>query len=259
MASILFFLKLPPPVHGSTMMNKIVQNSELLKKSFETSILESSISSDTKDIGKWSLRKVMLIFKIYFDLYQSLRKDKPELVYFALSPISFAFIKDFVSITIIKFFDIPIVYHLHGKGISTYSKKWLFDILYSRAFTNQFAIVLADELRSDIEMYRFKSIYTIPNGIKADVDRNTFENTNLKSQTFTLLYLSNFVRSKGLLEFLEACTFLKKKSLDFNINIIGKPIDIKKEEVEDYIIQNNLKPNLNFLGPAYDKKKQTLC
>ena len=258
MNKILFILKLPPPVHGSTMMNKIVQNSELLKNSFETTILESSISTDTKDIGKWSLRKAILIFKNYFNLYQALRKDKPELVYFALSPISFAFIKDFISIIIIKFFDIPIVYHLHGKGISTYSKKWLFNILYKRAFTNQFAVVLADELRSDIERYHFSGIYTVPNGIKADVDRSVFENTNLKSQVFTLLYLSNFVKSKGLIEFLSACSILKRKSLDFNINIIGKPIDIKQEEVKNYVVANNLESNLNFLGPAYDQQKINL-
>ena len=103
MLKLLLILKLPPPVHGSTVMNSIVYNSVLLKNQFNVSSLGLSVSRDTDDIGKWSLRKVTRIISDYFKLIKEIKRSKPDIVYFALSPISTAFIKDSIFIFILKF------------------------------------------------------------------------------------------------------------------------------------------------------------
>src|SRR5690242_140231 len=95
MKKVLFLLKVPPPVHGSTIMNQKVMQSELVKKSFDCFYLPLSISSDVGDIGRFSFRKLFNVLGGYLALFKLLRRSKPDIVYFALSPYGVAFIKDF--------------------------------------------------------------------------------------------------------------------------------------------------------------------
>jgi hypothetical protein len=95
MKRVLFLLKVPPPVHGSTLMNQKVMQSHKIQQSFDCYYLPLSISSDVDDIGKFSFRKILKVFGSYFSLLSLLRKSKADLVYFALSPYGTAFIKDF--------------------------------------------------------------------------------------------------------------------------------------------------------------------
>jgi hypothetical protein len=95
MKKVFFLLKVPPPVHGSTLMNQKVMESQALRDNFECTYFPLSISKNVGDIGKFSWRKSSQVIGSYFRLFSAVRKSKPDLVYFALSPYGLAFIKDF--------------------------------------------------------------------------------------------------------------------------------------------------------------------
>src|SRR5688572_14702365 len=102
MKKILFLLKVPPPVHGSTLMNQKVMESTLLRQSFDCIYFPLSISKNVSDIGRFSFTKFFKTLGSCVSLFKSMRKHSPDLVYFALSPCGAAFIKDLFFYLIIK-------------------------------------------------------------------------------------------------------------------------------------------------------------
>src|SRR5688572_7795232 len=117
MKKILFLLKVPPPVHGSTLMNQKVMESDLLRQRFDCVYFPLSISKNVSDIGRFSFGKMFKTLGSCISLFNSMRKHTPDLVYFALSPYGAAFFKDFFFYLIINCFGAKVVFHLHGRGI----------------------------------------------------------------------------------------------------------------------------------------------
>lgn len=251
MTNILFLLKIPPPVHGSTIMNEIVANSRLVNS--KDDVLQQSISSDTEDIGKFSFRKITKVIWNYVSLIKMLFKKRPIFVYFALSPLGSAFLKDAISVFIIKVFRVPIVFHLHGKGIKAASKKPMLNSIYKYVFKSERAIVLSDYLKYDIEKFDLKKIFVLGNGIK-DV---AYSDENIHEE-FTITYLSNFIKEKGVINFIEVLEKLQKKGHIFRINLIGNPTDISNDVILERIKDCGLEKYLNHFGPAYGEEKLEL-
>jgi len=120
---ILFILKLPPPVHGSTLMNLNVFNSRLIKEQFDAHYFSLSLSRELNDVGRIKWYKLKKTIGDFFSLSRVLKKVKPTLVYFAVSPVGLAFYKDYIFYSIIKMHRVPVVFHHHGKGVSLQGKK----------------------------------------------------------------------------------------------------------------------------------------
>jgi glycosyltransferase involved in cell wall biosynthesis len=203
------------------------------------------------DIGKFSMSKLKTVVQSYFRLRKILKRERPGLVYFALSPYGNAFIKDAVYYAIIASFGIPVVFHLHGKGIKEQGQRsTLFHQLYKRLFKNSEAICLSQELISDVAPYK-KDPFIIPNGLPPinglQVDKT--------GGTFRITYLSNLIRSKGILEFLYALGRLKERGTSFSAAIIGKSGDISETEINDLLSALELTDSLHHFGPLYDEEK----
>lgn len=256
MENILFVLKIPPPVHGSTLMNQKVLESKLLRQSFNCNFLAQSISTEVSDIGKFSVRKIINIFGAYSSLFNNLRMHKPKLVYFALSPYGAAFIKDYISYCIIRLFSATVVFHLHGKGIREQGKKSiLFNALYKSLFKKNYAICLAPELTSDIDTYIKNPPYIVPNGIE-DFNFKELRNGYKKdNRRFKIIFLSNFIKSKGILDIVEASQILKGKQHLFSLSFIGIEGDISNEQLEAILNSSDLNRTVNHLGPLYEEDK----
>ena len=252
MTKVLYVLKVPPPVHGSTLMNQIVQ--EHVKKKPQNEVFEQSISISTEDIGTITGKKLWRIFKNYIKLTSLLIVHRPALVYFALSPIGAAFLKDAISICIIKMFRIPVIYHLHGKGIKKASKDRFRNFIYNFVFKNQYAITLSNYLNYDIEQYDLKKIYNIGNGIE-DINPKIFSK---KTNDFILSFLSNYVKEKGVIEFIKLVGELKKRGHNIKAQIIGKPIDFTDEQLKQMIKKEGVDEIIIHQGAAYNEKKLEL-
>lgn len=248
---VFFLLKVPPPVHGSTLMNRKVMESEVLRNHFDCIYFPLSISKNMADIGKFSLSKMMHVVKSYFRLFSKLKTEKPDLVYFALSPYGNALLKDSVYYLIINFFSIPVVFHLHGRGIKDQGQRSkLFHKLYKWLFKDNDAICLSRELASDIDPYK-KDPFVVPNGLPP-INGLTADRT---ANAFQITYLSNLIRSKGIMEFLYALGRIKERGIPFSMNIIGKSGDVSETEVHDLLSALELTESLDHFGPLYEEEK----
>lgn len=254
MIDILFILKVPPPVHGSTIMNKVVADSRDIPQKGKAIKHLQSISKDVDDIGKISLDKFKKIAKNYLRMIYDVLYHNPKVIYFAISPKGKAFYKDFLGILLFKLLGKRIIYHFHVKGLneetqSSFLKKWLYNI----SFKNEYAIILSDALKPDYEGMGFKEIFILPNGISQSSlsEKNEYK----RKRGFIITYLSNFIKEKGVFEFIDTMALLKNKGNLFKINIIGKSADVSLEEVKQALRINNLESLVNYLGPAYGEDK----
>lgn len=248
---VLFLLKVPPPVHGSTVMNKIVADSTIIANGVIPIYQLESVSKNVDDIGKISLSKIIVIFKNYLNLLVKLIRYRPKLAYMAVSPKGTAFFKDFISIVLIKIFSRKILFHFHVKGINTeLSKSLIRKFLMQFAFKNEIGIVLSNRLLSDFDNVGFDKLYVVPNSIPT-VNKNNYPINNKPTITF----LSNFIKEKGLLEFIGSVELLSKKRNDFSINIIGKEADLTNEYISNKLEEIGLRDFVNHFGPAYGDEK----
>lgn len=255
---ILFIMQLPPPVHGASMMNRFIKDSEKINNKFETSYLPLSFVKSIDEIGKLSIAKFFMMISFMFKLAQRLIVFKPKIVYYTIAPLGSAFYRDSVFLTIIKCLHRgKIIFHLHGKGVATEMASSKFKMrLYNRVFKNIDVIHLSQSLKGDLHHIKAKfNFHVIPNGIDFQdlVETKIIE----KSDKIELLYLSNLIETKGVLILLNAFSKIVKKGYsNVNLKFIGNTsnsitLDVFNKKVKALNIENHVE----YLGPKYDVEK----
>lgn len=255
MKKILFFLKVPPPFTGATYINSLVNNSRLLNNTFLISKINVSYKSSIESRRVFSISKFFKIISYHFLLLKGLIWFKPHIIYFQISPLGWAFLRDCTYIFLIKIFRKKLVLHLHGKGIAkSTSKSLLLSWLYKFVFNGSELICLSESLTYDIKQVYQKKLYIVPNAIAQ------FENINIKKRKgnrLRVLFLSNILKSKGFLDFLDSIEIFQKNNCDeIEAIIIGTAIDFSKDQINYEISKRNLNDVVNYKGPLYGKEKQ---
>lgn len=135
--------------------------------------------------------------------------------YLAITAKEYAFYKDALIALMAKTFKVPLVYHFHNKGVSTWQKKRLNNILYHIVFKNSYAILLSKYLYSNVQKYfPEKKVFYCPNGIP-DMTVKRTKDLDSNDNAVRILFLSNLIESKGVFVLLEACQILKNKKYYF--------------------------------------------
>lgn len=247
---ILFFLKLPPPTTGATLMNKRVHDSNFLRDNFHIHSISISYMEKLDEMGKKSLKKLFIMLKVWGMLFKELSVFHPDLVYFQISPHGIAFLRDLIYVTIIKLFRVRIVFHMRGKGIKE-KPEWQ-KTFYRFCFKTEHLICLSSLLTYDVEDVYFSKPYIVHNGIP-DIIR---ENILIKNNKFIkLLFLSNLIISKGILDFLEALSILKTRDVQFKAIIVGAEKDLSKTQINQILQDRNIDSCCSFLGLKYGDVK----
>jgi len=253
--TVLFVMQLPPPVHGASLMNKLIHDSNVINDNdvFSTDYLNLTTAKDISDIGKKGLSKYISAIGIYFAFIKKILLNRPSLCYVTLSPHGVAFYKDAFIILILKVFRIKRVIHLHGKGIAPIIKKSTFKrFLYRFTFKNSKVIHLSEKLFFDIkDLVSQEAVSYLANGIAVT---DTLEH---KAVNNTILYLSNLQESKGSFDLLQASKILKDKGYKFTLNFVGKWHNDSsfKDRFLKYYETHNLTDVVNYLGPKYGNEK----
>lgn len=251
-SKILFLVQLPPPVHGASLINKLLVESVLLNNKFNIDVLPIQLANKMEGLGNFSFSKIFGAITIYFKLLVKLFFNNYELVYFTLSPLGFAFYKDVGLVYLLKLFNRNIIFHLHGKGIKNELKSNFKKKLYTSVFRNVKVIQLAEVLYDDIKDVYPNKPYVLPNGIKKM--KLDFLDKKETDEVTTFIYLSNLMEDKGILVFLEAIKNLKEIDNKFRAHIVGPSSDVTIVQLEEYISQYALK-NVELFGPAFNEEK----
>jgi glycosyltransferase involved in cell wall biosynthesis len=255
---ILLFVKVPPPVTGATLMNLRVYESELLKNNFIIRSIAISYIKKLDEMGKWQLVKILKIISVFFKLLNELVFFRPRFVYFQISPHGFAFYRDLLYVSLIKLFRVKILYHIHGKGMKVHVKNKNKKRLYTFAFHREEVICLSNLLKGDIEDFFDGKIHIVNNGIPAMSKNEISQIQKIDNRNVRILFLSNLIKSKGIVDYVDALEILKDRDVSFEANIIGATADVTVRELNDYIKQKNLEAFINYKGSKYGTDKNEI-
>jgi glycosyltransferase involved in cell wall biosynthesis len=255
---ILFFIQLPPPVHGVSIVNKQVYDSEVINKGIVKSLLEIRFSNQLSQLRKLTIYKILHLIRLTFQLAGRLISFHPDFIYFSIMPVGKGFWRDLIFVIIIKLFRATPVYHLHNKGIEKKSRFLLMKWIYRFVFRKSLVIHLSENLmQTEILSLGLNKIKTrvIPNGIKKDLIP---ENPG-RTDRFNILYLSNLFPEKGFLELIEVFGKLANENPDIYLDIIGGfPNQKIRKRIKQQIILSGFGNRISLKGPRYGEEKRKI-
>ena len=254
MKKILFIMHTPPPVHGAAMVGKYIKESKLINDSFDCHYINLTTAASLQDIGKLSLGKIKRIFALLISIRKAIKTFRPDLVYMTPNSKGGAFMKDFLTMMVIKVCHKNIVIHFHNKGVKKYQDKPLYNFLYRRFFKGLKVILLAEPLYVDIEKYvDRKNVLFCPNGIPFVPASSIGKKHN--NDAPRLLFLSNMMEAKGVWTLVDACKILRDKGIVFYCDFVGKWSDISEENFKQHIQKYDLADCIKAHGGKYGEVK----
>ena len=254
MKKILCILQLPPPIHGASLMNSYLVESELINNNFNIKVINLQFASSGEDLEKFSLLKISKALKYAITILKQSIKFRPDLVYFTLSCSGYAFYRDAIYVGLLKMCNLKILYHLHSKGIKKESSKnFLKKKLYKWVFQNTEVICLAHSLTEDIRHVSSSSPFIVPCGIP--IHAKSKQEVTKKNSVLQILFLSNYIEKKGIFKLIDALRILKDQEFTFIARLVGAPTDLSIETIENYTRERNLQNCIQVVGPRYGDEK----
>ncbi len=236
---LIFIVPIPPPINGCSIANRtLLAQLKNLPNLVIDVIDTNSENISSSQVGSFSLKKIMSFLGSYREIFSITRAN---VIYTTPGQTFFGIAKYIPFYLIAMTFSKPYIIHLHGNHLGneyqslTGIKKLLFGYFIKQSAAG---IVLSKTLRSN-----FAGL--LPDNKIHEV-ANFAENFLLSTTTYAkpkdklrLLYLSNLMKEKGILDFIEAIEILQKKNIEFEAHIAGK--------IEDEL-GDSLKKKLDSLG-----------
>ena len=269
---ILFLVPLPPPVHGAALNNRSLVDSQLINEAFHLCVIPFNFAVETNDIGRFSLYKVLKSIRRAMTIIHKMIVFRPDVVYFNLSLYGFALYRDLCYVFIFKLFNANILYHLRTQSVKSQVrnsgfKKHIFEYI----FKNTHVICLSEYLCGDIvDVYQSKPLivndgvgeldsYTYGmNKSMAEINNISVDENNNTTHTPQILFLSNFIKTKGVHELINALYILKTKQIKFSAILAGGAIDVSVESLQKMVNDFDLSGEVKILGPTYARDKYEL-
>ncbi|GIU68448.1 MAG: glycosyl transferase [Candidatus Parcubacteria bacterium] len=260
---ILFIGRFPPPVHGASLVNESYFKSKIINQKFQTDKVNLSYSKNLEEIGKFNLRKFFSIPITKLKILKKIIFFKPDLIYFEIAPVGFAFLRDSIYVLILKLFRKRIIFQIHARGINKVVKNKLLKEYYKFVFKNTKMILLSKILYGEIKKIIPKeNVYILPNGIKDELNEKKFDviiSKRNKNKKPILLFLSNMIEEKGALDVLKICNELKKRRINFECLFVGSWQNKLFEKKWKYFLKKyELEKKCKYLGPKYGKEKEKI-
>jgi glycosyltransferase involved in cell wall biosynthesis len=267
---ILIIGPFPKPLNGCSLANEILEK----QLKFVNNIVVITINTSTENIssenvGKFSLKKVFCFLKVYKNI---LSIKKSDVIYTTPGQTFFGVVKYIPFYLFCLLYKKPFVIHIHGNHLGNEFKslmglkKWFFSYFLKNASAG---IVLSESLRNNFGgLLNQNKVFVVENFAQDELIHNL--DLNKSSNKLHLLYLSNLMEEKGILDFLDSLLLLKQANIEFTANIAGKiedesevVINRKIDELGDLvkyhgIVFGNNKVNLLiksnvFVLPTYYK------
>lgn len=243
-------------MHGSSAVSDQIRKSKLVNDAFECSFVNISTSRTVDEIGKTTVRKVFRHAGIFFHLLYKLATGRYDACYLAITCHGKGFMKDFPFIMLCKALCKKIILHQHNKGMSGDIGRFPYRKLIPHAYKGASVILLSERLYQDVStVVEKKDVFICPNGI------------NAPSQTVRpghdgkvrILFLSNLIISKGILDLLDALKLLTERNVGFHCDIAGNPSgELSREQIQSKINGLCLSDSVTYHGAAFGEAKERM-
>lgn len=255
MKNIILIGPFPPPINGCSFANKILYEN-LVKRNISCEKIDTSTNKhiSSKQGTTFSFKKAFDFGKTYSKVFSI--KKSVQVVYFTPGQTFFGLIKyaPFILMCILR--NIPYIIHVHGNYLGkeyqllTGLKKKIFGYLVSKAAGG---IVLSASLKGNLtDLLPDNKIHVVENFVE-----NTLLQTSITKQKdkLRILYLSNLMEEKGILQLLEACEIIKSEGIDFEVKLAGNIEASIQPEVEKYFKKL---PEVEYMGVVSGEPKKQI-
>ena len=251
---ILLIGPLPKPITGQSLADAVVAKYLPIYTKHSIETIDTSLDVLKEDIGKFDFKKTLYYIKQYKELYKIKNFDK---IYISTGQTFLGVLKNYPYLLIAKIFKKEIIIHIHGnhlwkeyedlKGI----KKIIF---YKILSIIDKGIVLSKSLEKNLTPFiDKKNIYILENFVEDFL----FEKIKPKRfDNLKIIYLSNLMKEKGIIDLLEALLILQKEGILFKAKIAGGIDSSMQDKINIYFEQ--LRDNVEYLGLVYEEDKKKL-
>ena len=252
---LLILAQLPPPMHGASIMNQTVVDSKLVNDSFDVSVIPLRFSRSIDDLGRPTIRKAMIALHTGARLVKSCLSRRPDVAYFTLSPSGWALWRDLAFAAILRAGRIPIVFHIHGRGIRAAVRASWARRAVGMTLRKSVVIVLGETLREEVAAVAdTRLVHVIPNGVP-DPSEGAFPRPDREGPP-NVLFLSNMIPEKGVFVLLEAFGHLRSEGVPFKALLVG-PAGYERFEtdLQSALTRNDLTSSVEWVGARYGADK----
>jgi len=223
---ILFFGELAPNiVHGISLANRL--NIDLLSDIFEISIVEEK--SDFKEYGKRNSSKIKKIISYAKEIFTLNKKNNYSYFYTIFSLSTFGSLKTLLAIlSFVLSAKGATVVHIHRGDFKLFYNKNILNKIITKAIfrlTNKL-VLLSDNQKVEFKSFiKEKNIHVLENSLN---DEYSFKAKKIERQNF--LYISNYIKEKGIFELLEVFETMSLFSLECFGGFVNNEKEIRKYE-----------------------------
>lgn len=252
---ICFIAQFPPPMHGLSKAVETLYNSNLSEE-FE---FEKVDITNNKNL----IKNLFIIFRSNADLF-----------YFTISQTKGGNLRDLIIFKLLSLQHKRCLIHLHGgyfrKLVDNDMSNWQRKKNYKVIKKLEGAIVLGPSLKSIfLGMIDEGKIYVVPNCVDDEflMSDDEFQQKMVEvehKEILHVLYLSNFIRSKGYPEVLTMAKMEKERvelggNKRLHFNFAGKFFSVKEQEYfESYVRENELQNFVTYHGIVGGQQKKDL-
>lgn len=212
---VLLVSPLPPPVGGIAswtvnLLEYIKQNSDHVDLLHVNSAVKGiSITNVSK--FKRFIFGISNSFRIYNLVRKSIVINKPCVIHLTTSS-SLALFKDYFLIKLAEKWKIPVVVHWRFGRIPFLASQcnWEWNLLKALIKRSSLSIVIDSKSYKTLFEAGFRNLVNIPNPLGITVEQKSRDllGKSLNKQRGQLIYVGHIIKSKGIYELVEACSYL---------------------------------------------------
>lgn len=244
--NILIYGHFAPPITGEAFVNQYVYN--LLKSlNVNVDVVNSTLTSNTSRVGKWSVYKVYRLITVYIKLLVKIKRVK--LIYVTPGQSLLGTLRFLPLLVLSSAFRLPIVAHWHGYGVLTLVNQYPFLMNIVGRFVSC-NIFLTKHLEENISKSRVELLnrVVVPNFAP---ERGDVKKTRNSDESLKVLFLGSLLEEKGIFDFLSAADLLPE--IEFIVCGEGNHQMVEKVRRIERVASN-----LNYYGVVEGKQKDCI-
>lgn len=223
----------PKPINGCSLANEILAKQLRLNKNIFVSTMNTNADTiSSENVGHFSFKKVFSFLKVYKNV-STIKKS--DVIYTTPGQTFFGVAKYIPFYFYCLLYKKRYIIHIHGNHLGnefkslTGFKKWFFSYFIKKASAG---IVLSNSLSNNFDfLLNQDKVFVVENFAQDELTQ--MESINKPKDKLRLLYLSNLMEEKGILDFLDTLILLRNEGVDFSADIAGKI-----EDESEFIIKN---------------------
>lgn len=255
--TIIYLAPLPPPYMGPSIATQIILNSRFVNE-FNVLHIDTADKRSLNNLARIDVTNILLALKHYFLLFIKLVFHNADLVYIPVCQTSIGFLRDVPFIGISKLFRKKVVFHLRGGYFREFfdsSNEIMKFIVRQTLKRVDRMIVLGDSLKTIFKgLIPEEKLSVVPNGL--NILFNTRTNKNLAKNPLKILFLSNFIETKGYWDILYSIKKVIRSNKRIEYVFAGSwRCEKQKLECEDFVKKESIGDYVEFVGAVIGAEK----